>query len=113
MDIPGRFLPALLLTIIIEGTVAWAFGLRTARTQLAVAMINCLTNPALNFLLLVLAWLGVDVRLPLVAALELLVVLVEWQLLGYVFGPPKRRLFLLSLAANTASFLAGVLVFWK
>jgi hypothetical protein len=110
---PGRYLLALLLTLAIEGGVAWLFGFRTGRAQLAVASINCLTNPALNLLLLVLARLGMEVRLPLVVLLELLVVGIEWRLLVYVFGVPKGRLFVLSLLANAASFLAGVVLFWR
>jgi hypothetical protein len=55
----------------------------------------------------------VEVRLPLVILLEALVVVVEWGLYVYVFGHPKGRLLLLSLAANAASFLAGLLLFWK
>ena len=109
----GRYLLALLLTMAIEGTVAWLFGFRTGRALLAVAMINCITNPALNFVLLWLTWRGVEVRLPLVILLEALVVVVEWGLYVYVFGHPKGRLLLLSLAANAASFLAGLLLFWK
>ena len=110
---PGRYLLALLLTVAIEGAVAWCFGFRTGRSQLAVAMINCLTNPALNLLLVALALLGVDVRLPLVVLLEIVVVLVEWGLLAYVFGAPKGRLFAMSLTANAASFLAGLALFWR
>lgn len=108
----GRFLLALLLTVAIEGGVAWLFGLRTRQSQLTVALVNVVTNPALNVLLLLLAWLGVDVTLWLVLPLEILVVLAEWGLLAYAFGGPKRRLFILSLTANAASFLAGVLLFW-
>jgi hypothetical protein len=111
MDLPGRYLLALLLTVAIEAAVAWLFGFRAARSQLAVAMINCITNPSLNFLLLVLAWLGAAVTLPLVLFLEVMVVLVEWRLLVYVFGNPKGRLFSLSLAAIAVSFLAGAWLF--
>jgi hypothetical protein len=111
--IANRLFLALLLTVTIEGGVAWLFGFRTGRSQLAVASINCLTNPALNLFLLILAWLGVNVRLPLVLLLELLVVGIEWQLLVYVFGAPKGRLLVLSLLANAASFLAGVALFWR
>jgi hypothetical protein len=108
----GRVLLALLLTVAIEGGIAWLFGFRTGRSQLAVAMINVVTNPVLNVLLLVLAWLGVEVTLPFVALLEIPVVVAEWGLLVYAFGGPKGRRFVLSLAANAASFLAGVLLFW-
>ncbi len=109
----ARYLLALLLTVAIEAAAAWCFGFRTARAQLALAMINCLTNPALNLLLVLLAWSGVQVGLPLVSLLEVGVVLVEWGLLVYVFGGSKRRLLVLSLAVNTASFLAGVMLFWR
>jgi len=109
----AKYLLALLLTVAIEDGIAWLFGYRTARLLLAVAMINCITNPALNFLLLLLAWQGVEVTLLLVVLLEVLVVLVEWRLLVYVIGQPKRRLFFLSLTANAASFLAGLLIFWR
>ncbi|MDR3575801.1 MAG: hypothetical protein P4L50_18220 [Anaerolineaceae bacterium] len=113
MNAAGSFLLALLLTVAIEAGVAWLFGFRTVGSQLAVAMINCITNPALNYLLLVLGWRGVTVTLPKLIALEALVVLIEWGLLVYVFENPKGRLFTLSLAANTASFLAGLLIFWR
>lgn len=108
-----RYLLALLLTVAIEDGVVWLFGFRSAKALLADAMINCLTNPPLNLFLLVLTWQGVSVTLPLVALLEALVVVVEWLLLVYVFGSPKGQLFYLSLAANMASFLAGVLLFWR
>jgi hypothetical protein len=110
---PFRYLLALLLTVAIEGAIAWLFGFRAAQSQLSVAMINCITNPSLNFLLLVLAWRGVEVTLPLVTVMEVLVVMVEWRLLVYVFENPGQRLFYLSLVANMASFLAGVLLFWR
>ena len=51
--------------------------------------------------------------IPLLIPLEVLVVMVEWGLLVYVFEKPKRRLFTLSLVANTASFLAGLLIYWR
>jgi hypothetical protein len=113
METFGTYLLALLLTLAIESPVAWLFGFRTVRSQLAVAMINCMTNPALNFLILVLNGQGVEVSLTLIILLEILVVVIEWQLLVYVFSHPKGRLFVLALVANAASFLTGVLLFWK
>jgi hypothetical protein len=110
---PGRYLLALLLTLVIEAGVAWLLGFRTRRFQLALAVINCMTNPALNYLLLALAWCGVQVSLSLVAILEIPVIGIEGLLLGYVFGSPKGRFWILSLTANAVSFLAGVLIFWR
>ena len=112
MSIPVRYLLALVLTVAIEGGVAWLFKLRTVRSQLTVALINCITNPTLNFFVYWLAWRGVEVTLFRVFLLEILVVIVEWGLLVYAFNGRKRRLLILSLAMNGASFLAGVLLFW-
>jgi hypothetical protein len=39
------------------------------------------------------------------------VVVAEWQLLVYVFRNPKGRFLVMALLGNTASFLAGMLIF--
>jgi len=107
----GTYLLALLLTLTIEGSAAYLFGLRKRESLLVVAMINVITFVILNYLLLVLGYLGITVPLALVILLEMLVVVAEWRLLLYVFGKASGRFFILSLIANTASFLAGVLFF--
>lgn len=107
----GTYLLALLLTLTIEGSVAYLFGLRKRGSLLAVAMINVITFLILNYLLLVLGYLGMNVPLAWVILLEVLVVVAEWRLLVYVFGNPSGRFFILSMIANTTSFLAGVLFF--
>jgi hypothetical protein len=108
----GRYLLTLLLTLAIEGGVAYLLGLRKGQAMLAVVMINVITHPVLTYLVLLLGYLGIDVTLVRVAILEILVVVAEWQLLVYVFGNPRGRLFITSLLANAASFLVGVLLFW-
>jgi hypothetical protein len=108
---PIAFLLALFLTVLIEGGVAYLFGLRERRLLLAVAMINVITNPALNFFLLVLGYMHIAAPWTFVVALELLVVVVEWRLMVYVFRMPAGRLLLLSLVANASSFVAGLLLF--
>jgi len=108
----GRYLLTLLLTLTIEGTVAYLLGLRKRQQMVAVVMINVITHPVLSYLLLVFGYLGMDVTFGLVTVLEILVVVVEWQLLVYVFGSPGRQLFIVSLLANAASFLTGILLFW-
>jgi membrane-bound ClpP family serine protease len=108
----GRYLLALLLTIAIEGAVAYLVGFRKREYQLAIAMTNMITNPILNYILLVLGNLGVDVTFVLVVILEILVVLAEWQLLVYVFGNPRGKFLVTSVLGNTASFLVGILLFW-
>lgn len=108
----GRYLLALLLTLVIEGGIAYLLGLRKSQYMLAVALINVITHVILNYLILVLGYLGIDVTFVLIGTLEILVVIVEWQLLVYVFRGPKRRFLTISALANAMSFFIGLLLFW-
>ncbi len=108
---PGTYLLALLLTLAVEGGVACLFGLRKRQALWAVVVINVITFVILNYGLLVLRYLGVNIPLALIIVLELLVVVAEWRLLVYVFGNSSGRFFILSLIANTASFIVGGLLF--
>ncbi len=107
----ARYLLALLLTIIVEGGIAYLLGFRERQYQLALALINVITNPALNYLILVLGYLGIHITFVLIAILEILVMIVEWQLLVYIFRGPKGRFLFISVLANAASFLVGLLLF--
>jgi hypothetical protein len=109
----GKYLLTLLLTVTIEGGVAYLLGLRTRQALLAVALINVITHVLLNYLLLVLGSLGADITVAFIAVLEVLIVIAEWQMLVYVFQVPKGRLLTTSILANAASFFIGVLLFWK
>ncbi len=108
----GRYLLTLLLTVIIEGGIAYLLGFRTRQYMLAIALINVITHVLLNYLILVLGYLGVDTTFALIVPLEILVVIVEWQMLVYVFRGPKGRFLITSILANATSFFIGVLLFW-
>ena len=105
------YLLALFLTLIIEGCVAYVMGFRERKYVLAVAVVNVITHLILNYLLLVLGYLGVTVPLALIVILEILVTVAEWQLLVYVFCNPKGRFLVMTLLGNTTSFLLGMLIF--
>ncbi len=107
----GSYLLALGLTLGIEGGVAYILGLRTRRQLLAVAAINVLTHVLLNYLLLVLGYLGFETPLVLVVALEILVILAEWRLLLYALDVSTGRFLAISALGNAASFLVGLLIF--
>ena len=97
--------------------MAAAFGLRSRQALLVVGAINVLTNPALNYVLLVAARLapaGHELRVvvPVLAVGEIIVVLSEWRLLLWTLGGGRRRMLTLSAAMNAASFAVGLLVFW-
>jgi hypothetical protein len=108
----SRYLLTLLLTISIEGCIAYLFGFRTRQSLLAVALINVITHVILNYLLLILAYLDVDTTLAFIAIVEVLIVIAEWQMLVYVFHSPKGRFLVISALANAASFFIGMLLFW-
>jgi hypothetical protein len=108
-----RCLIALALTIIIEGGVAFLFGLRERRLLLAVAMINVITNVPLNYLILVFGYLRITVPWQLIVVLEAAVVVAEWRLMVYAFRMPARRLLWLAIVANALSFVAGWLPLWS
>ncbi len=108
----GRYLLTLLLTVTVEGGIAYLLGFRTRQSLLAVALINVITHVILNYLILVLGYLGITTTFAFIAILEILIVIVEWQMLVYVFHSPKGRFLILSALANAASFFIGVLLFW-
>lgn len=107
----SRFILPLLVTILIEGAVAYGMGYRNRDSMIMVALVNTITNPFLNFTAILLAYYGFQnyfywVILPL----ELLVIPIEGFLLGYAI-PGQRRFYTLSIIMNTASFLLGLWIF--
>lgn len=83
-----------------------------------VAFVNLITNPLLTYLLAVAASARGWAVYPSVGAVVLLalgevaVVLAEWQLLLWALGGSGSRMLKVSLAMNTASAFAGVLIWW-
>jgi hypothetical protein len=108
--------PALLMTLAIEIPVGMLRGLRSAREIGAVALVNLITNPLLNYVVLVLyisgrmgasggwAYWGT------IALLELLVVLAEWRMLLWALGGSSRRMLITSVLMNAASFGLGLAI---
>lgn len=107
---------ALLLTVAVEAPVAWLCGLRSWRGQGVLLLVNVITNPLLNLTLALAAMAGLHtVRSPFDAALialECVVVMSEALMLKAALALPTRKAFLISLAANAASYLAGALLLW-
>ena len=89
---------SLLLTLLLEGTFALLWGLRSRRELGLLILVNCLTNPPVVLLYHTLA-------LP-AAFLELAAVLVEW-LCYRAFSEELRRPFFFALLANAFSYTAG------
>ncbi|MGS0972201.1 MAG: hypothetical protein ACVCEJ_03015 [Candidatus Izemoplasmataceae bacterium] len=105
---------ALVLTVGIEVVVAMIFRFQGNNRLKVVALASVITNPILTFVLSVLAmFTAAEASLYVILVLEVIVVMVEYYILHYVYGKKetKKRLFVLSLSMNAASYLVGVLVF--
>lgn len=97
---------ALGLTIAVEGGLAWLI-LRYREDLELVILVQCLTNPAVNAILLVSDYFGLDGRMELIIVLEVIVVVVE--ALIYRKGlETKFNPFVLSIILNLASVMTGL-----
>ena len=125
-------LAPLAVTIVLETGMAALFGLRR-RALAAVVSVNCVTNPPLNLLWMVLAWASVgfervnsggsrggtvDVTPTfwgwfILGVLEVLVVVVEWRILVWALGRKdisSRKLLVVAAVMNAVSATLGTYV---
>ena len=106
------FTIALLLAILVECAIAAVFGFRERRVFLAVVAINLITNPILNFSILIIRSLNLfRVDFFVLLIFELLVVVVEWRMLVFSVSESSKKLLMLSLVMNLCSFASGVFLF--
>jgi len=105
---------ALVLTIIIEEIVVALSGLRLKQLFLVVALINCITNPIANYLVILNnKFIFIKPSLMLIIPIELFIIFIEWRILEYAFPNriEKRSFFKLSIIMNSSSFLIGLIIF--
>ena len=108
----GSYLVALLLTIAIETVVATFFGYRKKLEIATIIFINLITNPLLNYLLLINGYFKIaQINTTAILFLEIVIVLVEWLLLRFTLQQNSKKIFALSLVMNFCSYIAGVLIF--
>ena len=106
------FMTALSLSILIECVIALGFGFRERSFFLAVATTNLITNPILNYSILIIQSLNLfRVDFFVLLIFELVVVLVEWRMLVFSVSGSAKKLLILSLVMNLCSFASGLLLF--
>ena len=111
MTLANSFLLPLVLTIVTEVIVAYVFGFRKKTEIITIIFINLLTNPILNYLLLVNGYFSFfEINPTLILFLELAVVLAEWRLLIFALQKSPKQLLILSLAMNLCSYIIGALL---
>jgi hypothetical protein len=102
---------ALVLTIVLEWLVIYLFGLRKKTDFLAILFINLLTNPLMNYFILVMQSLHlITFNLFSILVVELIVVIAEWRLLIYSVSGNQKKLFVISLVMNLFSFSFGLIL---
>ncbi len=112
MSLISSYLLALFLTIVIELAVAFFFGFRKKIEIATIVFVNLLTNPILNYLLLVNYHFSFfKSSLLIIFLLEVAIVLIEWKLLVFALQEKPKKLLALSLTMNFCSYIAGVLIF--
>lgn len=109
-----NFVIILFSTIIIEIITAYFLGYRKSNQILIIALINVITNPIINYILILNNFFHLITNtFFLVIILEIMIIVVEWRILNYAFSNTSYNLsFLtLSLSINISSFLIGTLIF--
>lgn len=106
------FVRTLVITEIIEIIIAFFLGWRGKRFYTALILINVITNPILNCILMILNSFNIN-NLVYAPILEFLVVIVEWKLFEYALGKCQNKYFSLSLTINLSSYLLGVIYLSK
>ena len=107
LQIASILYSALLLTIIIEGCVAYGLKVTNKRDQLLILCINMITNPILNFILILINTYIPNGYTIGVYILELIVLLVEGIYFQSYLKEIKMNPYLFSLLLNGTSFLLG------
>jgi hypothetical protein len=106
----NNFLLPLLLTITTEGILAFALGYRGKVFFTVLVLVNIMTNPVLNYSLVLLYMFNLQQFRPVVLLLlEVLVVFAEWKLFRFALLKDAKALLVLSAVINTGSFLIGLL----
>jgi hypothetical protein len=108
----ATYFTAFFLTLLIESAVAIAMGYGDRLLLISLVLVNTATHPVLNVLMLVNAHYGLFPDFPLLVALEIIVVFVEWQLLRDTLRGYPKPLLRLAFWANCTSFSMGVLLYW-
>ncbi len=102
---------ALILTILVELLIAYIIGYRKREILALIFALNLLTNPLLNYFILLNSQMKlIELSIQVIILLEIIVIITEFLLLSAVLKKEKTKLLILSILMNLASFLFGLLV---
>ena len=104
-----EYLGIFALNLFIESMAAWGLGRRKVEDYMAVLAVNAATHPLLTIILMVAYRYG-GYSLTLVLVLEVVVVLVEWQLLCFMFRSKESQYLKQAIVMNLISYGVGVVL---
>lgn len=111
-EIPKYLLICVLLTIVIELSIAILLGVRDKKDILNITLINITTNLFLNIsLILIQVYISLKVRNNMVIPLEILVVFIEGLVYKKVLQYKKINPYILSFILNLYSYVVGLIIF--
>ncbi len=108
----SNFFVLLIPTILIELGVAWLWKLRDKFSLFTIIFVNVFSYTiffTLFTIITMVPWLDWTYGLK-VTTLEIMVLIIEWQLLKFALVKTKKYFFL-ALVMNLASFILGQLIF--
>ena len=110
-ELPKYMAVSLILTIIIECSVAFLLKVRNKKDILNVVLVNAFTNPlVVCFTFLVGFFCGMEARLSATVYLELFAFVSEALIYRKTLSFRKPNPFLLSLILNATSYLSGLVI---
>jgi hypothetical protein len=108
----SEMLFALLITIAVECLTAFVLGYREKVQIYIVVLVNVITNPLLNYILMVMRFIWhANVNIYLIMLLEAAVIIIEWRIMAYALRVESKKLLILSAVMNGVSYGVGVLIF--
>jgi len=106
---PLNYAIALVVTLLIELTIAYVLGFKTKRLLFTIALVNFVTHPVLWYV----QWIGssifhVDFGYFIITVFEIVVVMIEASLLYYVTRTRYLAMLKLAFIMNVVSYGVGV-----
>ena len=102
----------LTLTVAVEGLLAWLV-LKTKHDVVTVILAQCITNPVLNFCLVLNASFGYFSGVWLAVCLEIVVMVAEAEIYLRCFSIKNRgKAWGFSVGANVVAVAMGLFLFW-
>ena len=109
--IPYYMLRSLIITLIIEISIALILKIKNKKDILNVILVNLFTNPLLNSIIIPInIFIGILERNIVLIILEILIIFIEGFIYQKVLNYKKINAYLLSLILNFSSYFIGIII---